>query len=91
MIRVNILMARTLALIHMRPTAPRPMLYTVSMVNYSKTSNSLSYGGTYYHYDNWNSTYNDYLSEWVERGFKACDLINILINQYCKSAFGSLF
>lgn len=33
----------------------------------------------------------DYLSEWVERGFKACDLINILINQYCKSAFGSLF
>lgn len=61
------------------------------MVNYSKTSNSLSYGGTYYHYDNWNSTYNDYLSEWVERGFKACDLINILINQYCKSAFGSLF
>lgn len=61
------------------------------MVNYSKTSNSLSYGSTYYHYDNWNSTYNDYLSEWVERGFKACILVNILINHYCKSTFGSLF
>lgn len=61
------------------------------MVNYSKTSNSLSYGSTYYHYDNWNSTYNDYLSEWVERGFKACDLVNILVNQYCISSSGSSF
>lgn len=61
------------------------------MVNYSKASNSLSYGSTYYHYDNWNSTYNDYLSEWVERGFKACDLVNILVNQYCISSSGSSF
>ena len=61
------------------------------MVSYSNTSNSLSYGGTYYFYDNWNNTYNEYLNEWVERGFKACDLVNILINQYCVTAFGTSF
>lgn len=50
------------------------------MVSYSNTSNSLSYGWTYDYYDNWNNSYNEYLNEWTERGFKACGLANILVN-----------
>ena len=54
-------------------------------------SNSLNHGGQYYKYENWNNAYNDYLTEWTERGFKACELVNTLINQYCVTAFGSSF
>lgn len=54
-------------------------------------SGSLSHGGQYYRYESWNNTYNDYVNEWTERGFKACDLVNTLINQYCVTAFGSSF
>ena len=54
-------------------------------------SESLNKASQYYRYDNWNSTYDSYISEWTERGFLACNLANTLINQYCKTAFGSSF
>ena len=54
-------------------------------------SGSLNKGNQYYRYDNWDSTYNSYTSEWTERGFLACNLTNTLINQYCQTAFGSSF
>lgn len=60
-------------------------------VSYSNSSNKINYGGTYYRYENWNSSYNNYRNEWTERGFVACNLVNILVNQYCTNAFGSIF
>lgn len=61
------------------------------MVSYSKISNSIKCGSSYNRFDNWNKAYNNYSNEWVERGVKACDLVNVLVNQYCVAAFGSSF
>ena len=34
---------------------------------------------------------NIYDDEWRNRGYKACELVNTLINQYCITAYGSPF
>lgn len=39
----------------------------------------------------WDNTYDDNQNEWRNRGYKACELVNTLINQYCITAFGSPF
>lgn len=68
--------------------------YSCVLTEYEKVTfanSTLQHEGQFYRYENWDKKYNANVDEWTERGFIACELVNILVNQYCLTAFGSSF
>lgn len=68
-------------------------LYSSVITQYkiNTSSSSLRQVVMYDSFKKWDNTYDDNQNEWRNRGYKACELVNTLINQYCIVAFGSPF